>query len=854
MKEIENFEYDDIDDLSLASQKSVSDDGKMKVQSSDIPVTTGETTTDQQEIVGYSEPADGTEVKNAAIYDSVMSDIYTEDYGLGNFLSRPVLIDTFDIPVGSDFTTRTLTPWKSFFEDARIKRKIDNYGYIQCKLKVRILINSSPFVYGMVGASYHALAGFVEVDSLNNSATPISQRPTIYLESQYSKGGDMEFPFFYYKNWLDLTSEADVEDMGELVFWQVAQTKPANAGLTVTPTVSVYAWAEEVRLAANTVTLSLQSKDEYGQGPVGKTASSVAKYSSSLEDIPVIGQFARATTIGASAVSSIANLFGWTNVPVIDDAAPYKSMPFHGLASSDIGNVVEKLTLDPKNELSVDPKTVGLPSQDELSISYLASKEAYIDSALWQTSDNPDTSLLRVNVTPSICDTVAATNQTILLDSPMGMISRMFAYWRGDIIIRLKIICSPYHKGRLRVSFDPVGDLFGSAESTTVIQTKIIDISENQDVSFRIPYMAKTNWLKTPIILNQQHMKNAETNTTYAPLECNGRFEVRVLNELSAPVDTADVRVAMWVRGADNLEFSNPKDIEVIDGTTQKDVSQFTIQSMDTPVDDDNCYVLGKVNPPVEDRYLINMGENVKSLRTLLRRSVYINTERGADNGAADDSATYYRMYMSKYPPFLGFDANGIHGAQQIVGATTDVGYNFTTTHPYTFISPCFVGQRGSTIWHFNVRSPEHVDSIRVRRVPRIYNAPLNRADLRQLTTNIVNSSYSNTARGGYSRGSACSGGAALINQKTQTGLSVLFPQYNEFRFVGTYPSTAVFGTSTDSTTNELAALEMVTSNKNDNTIVSYDRYFSVGTDFTLFCFMNVPPRYLQATPTAASF
>lgn len=845
----------------------------MEIQSGlfeNAPATEDETPPEQ--VVSFVDNTPGSQCHAARVYDDVMSDIYTADYELGDFLSRPVEIRSYTIPVGASYAEQVFDPWFDFFNHAQIKRKLDNYGYVQCTLNIKVLINATPFIYGAMGLSYHPLDGLTLVKS-NGHMIPLSQRQTIWITPQNSSGGEMTLPFFHYKNWLEIHDQQAVKDFGYMSFWQLAQFEAANANLTSSPSVTIYAWANDVRLAANTVKLALQSsgweiqskedevrpaekaKDEYGETPVAKTATAVAEVAGAVAGvtagIPIIGQFAKATSIGAGILATVASIFGFTNVPVIDNSAPYKSMPFHGLASSEIGNVVDKLTLDPKNELSIDPQTVGLPGTDELAIAYLTQKESVLAVANWDIGDAKDVALVLSNVTPTLCEIVSEASQDVLYDTPCGMASRMFSNWRGDLIVRLKIICSQYHKGRLRVSYDPLGDIYIDADNTTVVQNKIIDISESSNIEIRIPYMAPTSWLRVrDTAVEDFSVKTAVAAVapTYDTDFHNGRLTVRVLNELTAPVDTADVKVVVSVRAAENFELSNPSDIEFSDAVP----SQFEVQSRDELWDsEESHHTMGKSTPPPKNRYLVNMGESVQSTRVLLRRAHFVNTERCSANGVADSSSTFYKFTMTKYPPAIGFDPNGIHEAQSLT-AGPDHSYNFVSIHPYTWLATCFIGQRGSMIWHFNACANQNIDVMRVRRVTETSVAT--RAALRDITTNVVSSSFSGTSRGAITRGGPGASGLSLINQKTQTGLSVLFPQYSKYRFVSADPAYAVFGRDLDDTENEKLELDIVTSNAVANDISFYERYCSIGTDFNFFYFVNVPPRYLYSLPTATGF
>jgi hypothetical protein len=82
------------------------------------------------------------------------------------------------------------------------------------------------------------------------------------------------------------------------------------------------------------------------------------------------------------------------------------------------------------------------------------------------------------------------------------------------------------------------------------------------------------------------------------------------LTNLSAPVYSAPVSILVFARGSENLEFANPIDVD-------RHLSGFSMQGGDEFMTD---------NKPLDERYLINWGEPIPSLRLLLRRSTLVDS------------------------------------------------------------------------------------------------------------------------------------------------------------------------------------------------------------------------------------
>jgi len=85
----------------------------------------------------------------------------------------------------------------------------------------------------------------------------------------------MELPFFYHKNWLDITSATNVQNFGTINFVIFAPLGVAVSGGSSAVTVQVFAWMTDVELMGSTASLALQG-DEYDEGIVSRPASAVA--------------------------------------------------------------------------------------------------------------------------------------------------------------------------------------------------------------------------------------------------------------------------------------------------------------------------------------------------------------------------------------------------------------------------------------------------------------------------------------------------------------------------------------------------------------------------------------------------
>lgn len=651
----------------------------------------------------------------------------------------------------------------------------------------------------------------------------------------------MLLPFFFHRNFVDVTKASEVSQLGLLNLKQFTNLASANGATSNGVQMQIYAWMEDVHLFGPTISLAMQSGDEYGNGSISAPATAVAHWASYLSRVPYIGKFAKATSIGSSAISSAARLFGWTNVPVIDNVAPMKNLPFHDMASAHISEPTSKFLLDPKGELSVDPSLVGLRAEDELSIRNLVSKESYLATGTWTAGGAAGALIFTSKVSPMLNDigTASSGGTYTIYQTPMSWVGAAFGSWRGDIIFRFKVICSKFHSGRLRIHWDPLATLSATTDFTHTTYTTIIDLQESDEAEFRVPYMQNIGWLETddgPFTSN----KWSTTTVTGPNSKCNGTLTVRVLNNLSAPIDSASCSVLVFVRGAENLEFANPKDIT-------KGTSYFSMQSGTEPFPS---------NTPFEERYLLNWGEAIPSVRLLLRRSSLVD-RIPAPAITATDEAGVLRCGMTRTPPSPGYDPSAYTQAKGVETPASTYRFSYCQMTPLAWFAPAFVASRGSVRWHFNLVNPEGS-------LP--HNISVSRCVRRTISANsqglelFYQSGASSAAAGSQSKikGGMWNAydiyqgmsGLAMTNPITQTGMSVELPMMTNFLYQYTDPSDTLAGNPDDGSYVDTYRVDIdihPAANAGAFQRCQLFRYVAAGTDYTLHYFLNVPVVYFNA-------
>jgi hypothetical protein len=786
--------------------------------------------------------------------------------GLATFLNRPVLINSFDWLESNVVTEQTsFSPWTLYFSDPGVRKKLDNYSRIRCKLHVKFVYNASPFYFGSMRVCYFPLRAKHVIDDAGDQMR-VSQAPGLYIEPQRGTTSSMELPFVWPGVWADLRNMADMTAMGSMHYVRFAALRSANGVSSAKVRISCYAWATDVELAGPT-TFAVQASEYDEMGPVSGPASAVAAAAGALSDAPVIGPMATAAEIGARAVSNIARVFGFSNPPVIDDVAPVAPKSFHAFANVDTRLPIDKLTVDPKNEVTMDNTVTGYSADDELTMSSLLGRESFLTGTSWTQVQLEGAQLFAAAVHPAYCFQSVDANHSRYAWTPAAYFSQFFNYWRGGVTYRFKFIKSRYHTGRVMISWDPQGQPGADAETLTL--SRLVDIQEEDEVTITIPFKARTPWLDLPV-RDTNYTNGSGAISGYDDALHNGVIKVYVQNTLTGPADNAQITMLVYVSGATDLSYCVPREVD-----TRYMFAPQGEETEESPPDDS---ILAGLPQPALTAEMVTVGETIGSIRQLVHRASWVElTQIGCPwleptqaAPAAARTAGYWvnTNLFPRIPMAFGRSALGSSYIQRLDDTSKYRPGSMCRTHLVSYVLNCFAGYRGSFVHHFNVLSNgnDYMDTIAATRHPGTPILLSTKALRSGVSVTFQTGSYNITAllrnnvNGtsivGHESGFA---GTSITNPRTQSAMSVSVPYYSKWRFRPAwefdrdiYPS--------DSTSNEHESVRLTTSGRQTVDVQAnsnypfVDHYFAAGTDFNPVFFVCAPDLWIaNATPVFAS-
>ena len=792
--------------------------------------------------------------------DSTRDIAFLKDAELTQFFQRPIKIAEYSwTPLTPLF--QRFDPWALFWNDPRNIEKIKHYYLLKCTMHIKILINGNAFYYGRAIAAYEPLNNADNTSAgrnrtwVNADFVRGSQRMHVYLNPTTSLGGSMELPFFWPENALSIPDE-DWSQMGDIVLASLNDLQHAN-GATEPLSIAVMAWAENVSYSIptrSTPSLPLTTPnagkmgDEYNEPIISRPASAVARIAGALSNVPVIAPFARATEIGAGAIAKVAKIFGFSS-PTNLEYSPMIPLPKHSFAVTDIQNLTNKVTVDSKQEITLDPRTTGIQEDDELPIASIAGRESFLTTFTWDTTQDVETLLFNSRVDPGL----KVINGDEFHFTAAAFAALPFQYWRGTMRYRFQIVCSEYHKGRIRLVYDP--DTGSDLSAYNTHYTTVHDISTEKDFTIDIGWGQKTPYRQSLKFETGSYFGSSPIESVESDIG-NGVLSVHILNKLTSPSDAGvNVSVNVFVSMLDDFEVGAPSDdISVVrfrpeppEATVLTTPNSGTIDGdmdcCDTPVTDppllDN---LADTNVEDPDVTKVFFGEVIGSFRQLLKRSYRAET---STLPLSSTTPTVQNVSRGSFPIYGGQLPAASYPTESMVTEFDDGRYFVPVeTTMMNYLGRAFLGWRGSTRWTIDASSygdrgliGSNSLSVSLSRNTSFTN--------RNVVTPLTNSNapdFSSIVM--QAERGADTHGMMLCNTHINPILNVEIPYYLNKRFSYTAQDDE-FISSVEGPPYNISSI-FPESNSGNEDITLIRTFVSAGEDFNLFFFNGLPPVYFE--------
>lgn len=543
--------------------------------------TLSETTEVSGTTVFVNDANEKTQEARPSNLDASLAVSKTDDNSIALFMAKPVSIDSINwtsaanrnsVLAGysiADYVIGGATPtiWKN---------KLSGYNLIRGTAVLKFVINAQPFQAGRLLVhflpNHNKFAGynFAYDRQHNYNLTTKTQQPCVEIDI-LDGTGTIEIPYIAPALWL---SRTDPYDWGRVF---VTVLSPLASASATSVYINTYMYFKDFELAAPifgpemglgdaitktannvkdaVVDLWNTTKNERSatkeSGVVTTFFDFVAKPLKALSGIPLIGESTGLMAGIAHSFGDLASYLGWSRpydikgTQIVKQHNMYRGFNFNGTTTADV------LAMDSLNQVLPMSGYAG-STVDEMSFNYLKSIPALIKTFAWTTADDPNTNLYSQTLAPfdiASRDVVSfgGSSGTSLTMPPFAYLSRYFRYYRGGIVLTIKLVKTQFHSGRLVVTFTPSTINFPTdAEGRAYVYREIIDVRTSDTFSFTLPYMHPAPFLNT-----------GWSNALNLDDVSFGTFRIEVLNPLiAASTVSSSIDALVYANAAEDFQLS----------------------------------------------------------------------------------------------------------------------------------------------------------------------------------------------------------------------------------------------------------------------------------------------------------
>lgn len=640
--------------------------------------------------------------------------------------------------------------------------KIQGYLNIRGNVKLRLVINPTPFQAGLLRLSYFPCANQMnfEMNAHIQNRMSISQLPGTYLNLN-NNFCEVTVPYIAPTTFL----ERDQVATGAHVSWgnvlihvfQPLKTGTGPTSINWTLWMSVedleLSGMVQPQMAKGRRRLPSDEEANCGKGPVSYFMSSASKVARSLSTIPELAPIAVPAAWVTSAVAGVASAFGWSKPTDSEPVAKFVSGQQWYSMNSRGGDSSAPLSLDPDNK--IQPIADASPgSLDEMSVNYIKSIWSFYSTVTWNSASAAGALLYNRSINPNQFVTFQTIGGVVTEQhAPCTIFSKMYNQFRGSFEVRLRLVKTGFHTGTIAVGFAPgLAAIVPSYADSAYVYRQIIDIQDGTEFVFNLPFLIPQDYIDVA-----QYM---------------GNFFVYIVNPLVAPATVASsIDIQLEVRGGNDLTYAVPVEIKhtpfVPQGVDVEDAGESTALTLGS-----RSHELDNIAHAAHA-----IGEWQGSVAEILKAAypMYFNvaSTTPTTGGGCCYMATS-RNYAARY--------NGITTTSSELGGDL-----------LSFVSSWYVFRRGSTRWRLMPLSTSALPNVTLRAAYVPSNSAWNVVTTGAYTwwsndapNTSLDSSFANMLTGSNAPSANLVAGAVMRMHQlpaTNAGIAVQAPFYSYWRY-----------------------------------------------------------------------
>lgn len=602
---------------------------------------------------------------------SIPGSIPLMDHGLrlveqekDSIFSRPVVIAVFSWD--TTMTAFSYDAHRLWFNDPMILQRMKGALFWRGTLHLRFDIAASPHQYGLAraffsymtvltGAGGDANPFGLDWDS-NAGLSYSSQKYGVDFDAAVPGGKEMVIPWVYPYECALTTVTKSLDFLGRLTIVPIIGLGRDDSATPGTVQIVVRAWMTDLHLWGATRYSAVAQAPTRKSGMVGSLAGKVAEGAKYIEMIPGFDKMGSAVALGASAVKSIADLFGFSREKESETHSVH-SKNYSSMALTDTLVTADSCAFTKSCGLTKDLRNIGVSDGDEMALSRIFSHRSIVQTATWTQAQTRGTTVMTIAVDPT-CSLNTGTGYWDPTSLAYGVLP--FQFWRGSLVFCIRVVSSQFHTGKLRAYFEP-GVIYGTTEDTTwplaSVENCTMDCTPGSCTEIVVGWTSDETWLP---------VESTFTNPGTVTGAGLGYIRVVVENPLIAPLSTSSVGIVVYVCGGDDFQVFGVKETipryavqaqaaSIVAGGEEGMATDLDFVGQSVLVPNNTAFEKVHFGGTYCDPELSKkiFGEEVRSLRALLKRYVGMARITVATDALAAGAKSITATFPM-YPPDFG--------------------------------------------------------------------------------------------------------------------------------------------------------------------------------------------------------
>lgn len=506
---------------------------------------------------------------------------------IDKFASRPTLLKTgtwsaTDMRNSVLFTNSVVNA--AVNNSSILYQKLNYYQFISFDIVVRFIANPMQMQAGRLWMSFEYARAARGARVVQNEPVQYTALPGVEYDPGMPAPVELRIPFYsVYSQWDTIFPSFS---NGVL---QLRVLSPLNSATTATSLgYNIYTWIENLNVGVPTSTpmglaepvllsaakpafAMAQSSSEKHQAAtnhrISDTLDRVGAVADAIGIFPMMNAISTPVSWLSHAAATAARAFGFAKPDNATVAMRTENFPLVTATHMDGPSSSVPLTATANFEI---PSGAHFGTEiDEMDINYICAKLVNVAAYNWTAETSAGSGIAAIPIHPGLCDKVAEADAVVYeryATTPMAYVASMFKFWAGSIKIRLEAVSTPFHAGRLLITYQPDYDPLApfTPKEDGNVYSIIWDITDSSHIEFAVPYMSNSPFLDVMLDdIAWSHVSNddfldPEVKHRIRRIS-NGTIYVSVLAPLVSPATTSNnIDLLVWIGGGEDLCFSEP--------------------------------------------------------------------------------------------------------------------------------------------------------------------------------------------------------------------------------------------------------------------------------------------------------